>query len=110
MTSPQMMDTSDEWIRQRSGISERRWVDGGVGSSDLASGGGAAGAGSAAGMEASDLDCLIVLATLSPGRLLPGIRCIPAAEAGGLGHPVPGREEPVLGVHLRSVYRGRLDP
>ena len=30
------MDTSDEWIRQRSGIEQRHWVEGGVGSSDLA--------------------------------------------------------------------------
>ena len=29
------MDTSDEWIRQRSGIEERRYVEG-VGTSDLA--------------------------------------------------------------------------
>ena len=30
------MDTSDEWIRSRSGIKERRWVSTGVGTSDLA--------------------------------------------------------------------------
>ena len=30
------MDTSDEWIKTRSGISERRWVEPGVGASDLA--------------------------------------------------------------------------
>ena len=32
------MDTSDEWIRQRTGIEQRHWVpeEGGVGSSDLA--------------------------------------------------------------------------
>ena len=30
------MDTSDEWIRQRTGIVERRYVEPGVGSSDLA--------------------------------------------------------------------------
>jgi 3-oxoacyl-[acyl-carrier-protein] synthase-3 len=33
----QWMDTSDEWIRQRTGIEQRYWVpeEGGVGSSDL---------------------------------------------------------------------------
>ena len=33
----QWMDTSDEWIRQRTGIEKRHWVpeNGGVGSSDL---------------------------------------------------------------------------
>ena len=30
------MDTSDEWIQSRSGIKERRWVEPGVGTSDLA--------------------------------------------------------------------------
>ncbi len=34
----QWMDTSDEWIRQRTGIEQRHWVpaEGGVGASDLA--------------------------------------------------------------------------
>lgn len=31
-----IMDTSDEWIRSRSGIKERRWVEAGTGTSDLA--------------------------------------------------------------------------
>ena len=30
------MDTSDEWIQSRSGIKERRWVEPGTGTSDLA--------------------------------------------------------------------------
>ncbi|RJP45737.1 MAG: 3-oxoacyl-ACP synthase, partial [Desulfobacteraceae bacterium] len=32
------MDTTDEWIQQRTGIIERRWIaeEGGVGASDLA--------------------------------------------------------------------------
>lgn len=30
------MDTSDEWIISRTGIQERRWVDSGIGTSDLA--------------------------------------------------------------------------
>ena len=29
------MDTSDEWIQQRTGIRERRYVEEGVGTSDL---------------------------------------------------------------------------
>jgi 3-oxoacyl-[acyl-carrier-protein] synthase-3 len=64
------METSDDWIRQRSGIEERRWVDGGVGCSDLALQA-AERALEAAGMEASELDCLI-LATLSPDVFFPG--------------------------------------
>ncbi|UCC72479.1 MAG: ketoacyl-ACP synthase III [Gemmatimonadota bacterium] len=66
----QWMDTSDEWIRQRSGIVERRWVDGGVGSSDLAKEA-AEQALNRAGLQASDLDC-IILATLSPDVYFPG--------------------------------------
>ena len=31
-----MVDTSDEWIRKRTGIAERRWVEGDVGASELA--------------------------------------------------------------------------
>ncbi len=66
----QLMDTSDEWIQQRSGILERRWVDGDVGSSDLAKHA-TDQALERAGLEASDLDCLI-LATLSPDVYFPG--------------------------------------
>lgn len=65
-----MMDTSDEWIRQRSGIEERRWVEPGQAGSDL----GAAAARMAleqAGMEADEIDCIIV-ATLTPDHFFPG--------------------------------------
>jgi len=65
-----LMDTSDEWIQQRSGIMERHWVEQGEAGSDLA----AAAAEMAlerAGLKAKDLDCLIV-ATLSPDHFFPG--------------------------------------
>ncbi len=65
-----LMDTSDEWIQQRSGIRERRWVAPGEAGSDL----GAEAARMAlerAGMEAEELDCIIV-ATLSPDHFFPG--------------------------------------
>ncbi|WP_419950161.1 3-oxoacyl-ACP synthase III family protein [Candidatus Palauibacter sp.] len=65
-----MMDTSDEWIRQRSGIVERRWVEAGEAGSDLGTGA-AAMALERAGMEAEELDCVIV-ATLSPDHFFPG--------------------------------------
>lgn len=66
------METSHEWIVQRTGIEERRYVepDGGVGTSDL----GVEAAKLAiadAGIETSDIDC-IVFATLSPDILFPG--------------------------------------
>jgi 3-oxoacyl-[acyl-carrier-protein] synthase-3 len=65
-----IMDTSDEWIQQRSGIEERRWVEGDEAGSDL----GKRAADMAlerAGLEASDIDCIIV-ATLSPDYFFPG--------------------------------------
>jgi len=65
------MDTSDEWIRQRSGIEERRWVEAGVAPSDLgliAS----QRALDAAGLKATDID-MIVVASLSPGYYFPGV-------------------------------------
>ncbi len=65
-----LMDTSDEWIVQRTGIRERRYVDPGVGSSHL----GAEAARKAisnAGIAPGDVD-LIVFATLSPDHVFPG--------------------------------------
>jgi 3-oxoacyl-[acyl-carrier-protein] synthase-3 len=70
------MDTSDEWIRQRTGIEKRHWIDEAapVGASDL-------------GLEASrialeragwspeDID-LIIFATLSPDLFFPGSGCL----------------------------------
>lgn len=72
----QWMDTSDEWIQQRTGIIKRHWVpeEGGVGSSDL-------------GLEAAkialkranwqpqDID-MIIFATLSPDIYFPGSGCL----------------------------------
>ena len=66
-----LMDTSDEWIRQRSGIIERHHVDPGTGSSALATEA-ARRAIAAAGADASEID-LIIAATLSPDHYFPGI-------------------------------------
>jgi 3-oxoacyl-[acyl-carrier-protein] synthase-3 len=64
------MDTSDEWIRQRSGIRERRWVEPGQTPTDMAEPASRQ-ALEAAGLEAGDVDC-IVLATLSAEAEFPG--------------------------------------
>ncbi len=66
-----LMDTSDEWIRQRSGIIERHHVDPGVGTSDLATEA-AHRAIDRSGTDKSDID-LIIAATLSPDHYFPGI-------------------------------------
>jgi len=65
-----LMDTSDEWIRDRSGISERRFAAEGQGSADL----GTAAARAAlenAGWSPADLQ-FIIFATLSPDMYFPG--------------------------------------
>jgi 3-oxoacyl-[acyl-carrier-protein] synthase-3 len=65
-----LMDTSDEWIRQRSGIEERHYISPGQRPSELAQHA-AERALEAAGLDAGDLDC-IVLATLSAEADFPG--------------------------------------
>jgi len=66
----QWMDTTDEWIQQRTGIRERRWVEEGQGPADLASAATLA-ALEDARLDVSDLDC-ILLATLSAQHDFPG--------------------------------------
>jgi len=66
----ELMNTSDEWIRQRSGIVERRYIEEGQTPTDLAHPA-AQRALEAAGIEAGDIDC-IVLATLSAEAEFPG--------------------------------------
>jgi 3-oxoacyl-[acyl-carrier-protein] synthase-3 len=65
-----LMDTSDEWIRTRSGIQERRYADPGQGSSDL----GVLAAQDAldrAGLTPQDIDA-VIFATMTPDHVLPG--------------------------------------
>jgi 3-oxoacyl-[acyl-carrier-protein] synthase-3 len=69
-----LMETSDEWIQQRTGIRERRFVDGDVGAADL----GAVAAREAlarAGLEAGEID-LVLFATLSPDYDCPASACV----------------------------------
>lgn len=75
-----LMDTSDEWIRERSGILERHHVDPGVGTSDLATEA-ARRAIADAGIEPSSIDFLIA-ATLSPDHYFPGIGVMVQAKLG----------------------------
>jgi 3-oxoacyl-[acyl-carrier-protein] synthase-3 len=75
-----LMDTSDEWIRQRSGIVTRHHVEPGIGTSDLAVEA-ARRAIEDAGIEAGDID-FIVAATLSPDHYFPGIGVLVQAKLG----------------------------
>ena len=68
------LDTSDEWIFERTGIRERRFVEKGVATSDLAA--------AAAkrlleqrGIAASDLD-LIIVGTVTPDMFFPSTACL----------------------------------
>ncbi len=75
-----LMDTSDEWIRQRSGICERHHVEPGVGSSDLAYEA-ALRAIESAKIDRSEID-FIIAATLSPDHYFPGIGVLVQAKLG----------------------------
>lgn len=66
-----VLNTSDDWIASRSGIKERRFVEPGTGSSDLAAAAGAA-AVADAGLDLADIDAVIT-ATMTPDLIAPGI-------------------------------------
>jgi 3-oxoacyl-[acyl-carrier-protein] synthase-3 len=68
-----IMETNDEWVRSRTGIRERRWVEPGTGASDL----GAPALKMALdnrGIQASELD-LIIVATVTPDTMFPSTAC-----------------------------------
>jgi 3-oxoacyl-[acyl-carrier-protein] synthase-3 len=69
-----IMDTSDEWIRERSGIVERRWVKEGENNLDLAEKASSE-ALKKANMRPEDID-FIIFATLSPDYFFPGTGCL----------------------------------
>ncbi len=75
-----MVDTSDEWIRTRTGIEERRIAGPGENVSDMAAAAGRM-AIEDAGLSADDLD-LIVLATSSPDAIMPSAACLTQSKIG----------------------------
>ncbi len=81
-----MMTTTDEWIVQRTGIKERRYIEHtGIGASDLAVPA-ARMALEHAGLTMKDVDA-IVFATLSPDHNFPGAGCFLADKLGLPGVP-----------------------
>ena len=75
-----VMDTSDEWIRERSGVEARHYVERGTGTSDL----GVAAARRAidhAGITPADVD-LVVFATMTPDHFFPGAGALLQAKLG----------------------------
>lgn len=69
-----MVDTSDAWILSRTGIRERRKLETGLSTVDLSEEA-AREALSRAGLEASDVD-LIIVATVTPDHLTPSSSCL----------------------------------
>jgi 3-oxoacyl-[acyl-carrier-protein] synthase-3 len=79
------IDTTNEWIVQRTGIEARRFSDDGIGPSDMALPA-AQEAIARAGLVADDID-MIVFATLSPEHVFPGSGCYLQAKLGIPGVP-----------------------
>src|SRR5262245_9542525 len=69
-----MVDTTDEWILQRTGIRERHIVEPGTATSDLASEA-ARKAIAAAGLTPQDID-FIVVGTVTPDMMFPSTACM----------------------------------
>ena len=79
------MDTSDEWIRQRTGIHQRHFAPEGVAAADLAYEASKV-ALEDAGVEASDID-YILLATMTPDYMFPGSGALLGEKLGIGGVP-----------------------
>ena len=67
----EMMDTSDQWIRERTGIEERRWVNDDKLSTSLMGTYASEAAIKDAGIDKNDID-FIIFSTLSPDYYFPG--------------------------------------
>jgi 3-oxoacyl-[acyl-carrier-protein] synthase-3 len=77
-----MVETSDEWIVQRTGIKERHIVDPGVATSDIAEPA-ARGAIAEAGLVPDDID-FIVVGTTTPDTIFPSTACTLQAKLGAM--------------------------
>lgn len=76
-----MMDTTDEWIRERTGIVERRYFQEGVDTTANMGANASRKALKMANLEASEID-MIVFATLSPDYMFPGSGVLLQRELG----------------------------
>jgi len=79
------MDTSDEWIQERTGIRQRRYIEEEMGAAEM---GGLAAieALERAGLRAEDMDC-ILFCTLSPDVDMPASACVLQERLGVGGMP-----------------------
>ena len=78
-----MVETNDQWIQERTGISQRHIVDKGVATSDIACEA-ARIALANAGMKASELEAIIV-GTVTPDMLFPSTACLVQHKLGAPG-------------------------
>lgn len=112
-----IMDTSDEWIVQRTGIEERRWIPekGNVGASDLGLEASKI-ALNRAGWKPEDLD-LIIFATLSPDLFFPGSGCLLQSKLGLKSTPALDIRQQCTGflygleiadAYIKSGYANRI--
>ncbi len=79
------VETSDEWIRERTGIAQRHIAADDVNSSDLAAEAGAK-ALAAAGIAPADVD-LVIVATSTPDMIFPSTACLVQKKLGISGSP-----------------------
>ena len=77
-----MVDTSDEWIRTRTGIEQRHIAPEGVNTSDMSTEAGRK-ALEMAGVKPEELD-LIIVATLTPDMVIPSVACMVQANLGAV--------------------------
>ena len=77
-----IVDTSDEWILQRTGIRERRILEEGLPVADLGERA-ARKALQSAGVEAEEID-LIIVATVTPDSMTPSMACVMQARLGAV--------------------------
>ncbi len=75
-----IVDTTDQWIMERTGIRERHIVSDGMATSDLAAGA-ARQCLERAGVAAADVDCIIV-GTVTPDMLFPATACLVQKKIG----------------------------
>jgi 3-oxoacyl-[acyl-carrier-protein] synthase-3 len=80
-----VMDTSDEWIKQRTGIAQRHYAPEGTGASDLAAEASRR-AIAQAGLTPADID-YIIFATMTPDYPFPGPGALLGAKLGSPGVP-----------------------
>jgi 3-oxoacyl-[acyl-carrier-protein] synthase-3 len=76
----EIVDTSDEWITQMTGIRERRFTDGDTATSDLAAEASAR-ALESAGLDASEVD-MVLIGTATPDMFFPSTACHVQAKIG----------------------------